>query len=202
MDKPILNNKEGFVLDVLKNKKNGFYVEIGGSSYIENNNTYNLEKYYDWDGFAIEIVPELQKEYSLKRRNPCVLGNAMKFDYIKHFSENKFPKQIDFLSINIDPGYDDHTGRMLGNPAQSLLGLIALPLNKYRFTVIMFEHDSLQHYKNESIRDAQREILNALGYSLVIKSSTEDWWIDPSAVRYSEYKKFWGHEYRYLWGQP
>jgi hypothetical protein len=187
---PELNHKEKFILDITSNKKNGFYVELGGSHSSENSNTNKLEKYYDWDGFAIEIVPELQKEYSLNRRNPCVLGDAMKFDYIKHFNENNFPKQIDFLSVNIDPGYDDRTGRMLGNPAQSLLGLIALPLSSYRFTIIMFEHDSLQHYKNESIRDAQREILDALGYSLVVRTPTEDWWVDPKVIRYSRYKNF------------
>lgn len=189
-DMPILNHKEQFITEVLNNKKNGFYVELGGSHSSENSNTYNLETYYDWDGFAIEVVPELQKEYSANRRNPCVLGDAMKFNYLTHFEENKFPKQFDFLSVNIDPGYDDNTGRMLGNPAQSLLGLIALPLSSYRSTIIMFEHDSLQHYKNEPIRDAQREILNALGYSLVVRTSTEDWWVDPNIIPYSQYKDF------------
>lgn len=190
MDKIILNHREKFVLNINQNKKNGFYVELGGSHSSENSSTYNLEKHYDWQGMAIEIVPELQQEYSLNRKNSCVLGDAMKFDYWKHFNENNFPKQIDFLSVNIDPGYDDNTGRMDGNPAQSLLGLIALPLNTYRFTTIAFEHDSLQHYKNASIRDAQREILDALGYSLVIRGWTEDLWVDPSIVEYSEYKKY------------
>lgn len=187
---PHLNNKEEFILNILNNKRNGFYVELGGSHSTENSNTYNLETYYDWDGFSIELLPELQKEYSANRRNPCVLGDAMKFDYLTHFNQNNFPKQIDFMSVNIDPGYNNNTGRMLGNPAQSLLGLIALPLSIYRFTIIMFEHDSLQHYKNESIRDAQREILDALGYSLVIRTPFEDWWIDPKIIPYSQYKKF------------
>jgi hypothetical protein len=188
---PTLNHREKFVLNINKNKKNGFYVEIGGSHSSENSNTYNLETYYDWQGMAIEILPELQEEYSLNRKNPCVLGDGMKFDYLNYFKENDFPNQIDFLSVNIDPGYDDNTGRMAGNPAQSLLGLIALPLNSYRFTTIIFEHDALQHYKNNAIRDAQREILNALGYSLVVRGWTEDLWVDPSVMPYSEYKQFY-----------
>jgi len=188
---PTLNHREKFVLNINKNKKNGFYVEIGGSHSSENSNTYNLETYYDWQGMAIEILPELQEEYSQNRKNPCVLGDGMTFDYLNYFKENDFPNQIDFLSVNIDPGYDDNTGRMAGNPAQSLLGLIALPLNSYRFTTIVFEHDVLQHYKNNSIRDAQREILNALGYSLVVRGWTEDLWVDPSVMPYSEYKQFY-----------
>lgn len=187
---PVLNHREKFVLDINQDKKNGFYVEIGGSHSSENSSTYNLETYYDWKGMAIEIIPELQKEYSLNRKNPCVLGDGMSFDYWKYFRDNNFPKQIDFLSVNIDPGYNDNTGRMAGNPAQSLLGLIALPLHSYRFTTIAFEHDALQHYKNNSIRDAQREILDSLGYSLVIRGWTEDLWVDPTVMPYSQYKNF------------
>lgn len=189
MTTPNLTYKESFVLNINKHKKNGFYVELGGSHSRNDSNTYNLETYYDWKGFAIEIIPELQEEYSLNRKNPCVLGDAMTFDYLTHFRENNFPEQIDFLSINIDPGYANN-GRLQGNPAQSLLGLIALPLMHYRFTTITFEHDSLEHYKNESIRDAQREILDALGYSLVVRDWTEDFWVDPNVMEYSEYKKY------------
>lgn len=180
--------KEQFILKATQYKKNGFYVELGGFHFKENNNTYILEKEYDWNGVSFEIVPNLQIEYSKNRKNPCLLQDALTFDYLKYFKDNKYPNQIDFLSVNIDPGYNDNTGRMAGNPAQSLLGLISLPLNQYRFTIIMFEHDCLQHYKNKSIRDAQREILDALGYSLVVQSTTEDWWIDPSIIKYSEYK--------------
>lgn len=186
-----LTAKEKFVLDITKNKQDGFYLELGGSHSTENSNTYNLETYNSWKGLALEIVPELQEEYSANRKNPCLLEDAMKFNYLDYFEKNNVPKQIDFLSVNIDTGYNDNTGRLLGNPAQSLLGLIALPLNSYRFTVITFEHESLQDYKNGSIRDAQREILNALGYSLVVRTWAEDWWVDPAIMPYSEYKNFY-----------
>jgi hypothetical protein len=186
-----LTAKEKFVLDITKNKQDGFYLELGGSHSTENSNTYNLETYNSWKGLALEIVPKLQEEYSANRKNPCLLEDAMKFNYLDYFEKNDVPKQIDFLSVNIDTGYNDNTGRLLGNPAQSLLGLIALPLNSYRFTVITFEHEALQDYKNGSIRDAQREILNALGYSLVVRTWAEDWWVDPAIMPYSEYKNFY-----------
>lgn len=191
MNKPVLNHREKFVLGINKHKQDGFYVELGGSHSSENSSTYNLETFYNWKGVGIEIIPELQKEYSSNRKNPCILGDAMKFNYLKYFEDNNVPKQIDFLSVNIDPGYDNNTGRMSGNPAQSLLGLVALPLHSYRFTSITFEHDALQHYKNNSIRDAQREILDALGYSLVVRGWTEDFWVDPKIVPYSEYQQFY-----------
>ena len=43
-----------FVLKLTKNKKNGFFVEIGGSQPIELSNTYLLEKKYFWKGFIVE----------------------------------------------------------------------------------------------------------------------------------------------------
>ena len=49
MLKPNLNHKEKFILNILKEKRNGFYVELGGSHFLDNNNTYKLESYYDWD---------------------------------------------------------------------------------------------------------------------------------------------------------
>lgn len=194
MNKPVLNHREKFVLNINKNKHNGFYVELGGSHSSDNSSTYNLETYYDWKGVSVEILPSLHEEFSRNRKNPCLLGDAMKIDYLSYFKENNVPTHMDFLSVNIDPGYDDNTGRMAGNPAQSLLGLIALPLHSYRFNVIIFEHDSLQHYKNNAIRDAQREILDALGYSLVHRGWTEDFWVDPSIIPYSEYKQFYKME--------
>lgn len=186
----LTNIKKDFILKVHGYKKNGYYVELGGSHFKENNNTYTLEKDYDWNGVSFEIQENLQKLFIENRKNECILGNALTFDYLSYFNKKNYPKQIDFLSVNIDPGYNNNTGRMLGNPAQSLLGLIALPLNKYRFTVILFEHDTLQHFKNSSIRDAQREILDALGYSLVCQSGTEDWWVDPNIIPYSNYKNY------------
>ena len=184
------SRKSKFVLNILSNKKEGFYVELGGFHSELDSHTYLLEKDYNWNGVAIEIDKERQIEYSNNRKNDCVLADALTFDYLNYFEKNNYPKQIDFLSINIDPGYTLN-GKMNGNPAQSLLGLIALPLNKYRFTVITFEHDSLQDYKNDSIKMAQREILSSLGYSLVVREWCEDWWVDSNVISYPEYKNFY-----------
>lgn len=182
-------NAEDFVLEVLKNKSDGHYVELGAFHSQDGSTTYKLEKEFDWSGVSFEIVPEFHKEITMNRKNPCILGDATKFNYIKYFEENNFPKQIDFLQVDIDAGYDDF-GRAIGNPSLSLLGLLAIPLNTYRFSVITFEHDSLIEFKNTSMRDAQREILHSLGYSLVVRQSHEDWWVDPNVVSYKEYKNY------------
>lgn len=181
--------QESFVLHVLKGKREGYYVELGAFHSTMGSNTHLLESGFDWKGLAMEIVPEFAQEINENRKNGCVLADATTFDYRKYFEENDFPKQIDYLQVDIDSGYDDK-GNPVGNPNQSLLGLIALPLNVYRFSVITFEHDGLSDYKSAPMRDAQREILTSLGYKLVQRHTFEDWWVDPEIVPYQEFKEY------------
>lgn len=181
---------DNFVLDLLKNKKHGYYVELGSAEpTVEGNTTYQLEKDYEWTGVSFDYNKKFADEFNKVRKNPCLAENAITFDYKKYFEENNFPKRIDYLQVDVDTGYRND-GRPLGNPGSNLLGLIALPLNTYRFTVVTFEHDALIHYKLNAIRDAQREIMDSLGYSLVQRHHHEDWWVDPQIVPYMEYREF------------
>jgi hypothetical protein len=184
--------QERFVVDILESKKNGYYVELGAAHYSNGNNTYSLEKDHEWTGVSFEIVDSMRDEFNENRSNPC-MGDALSFNYIDYFEKNNFPKQIDYLQLDIDAGYDRH-GRAVGNSHLTLHGLIAVPLNTYRFSVIAFEHDSNMYWKNTSMRDAQREILDSLGYSLVVREMHEDWWVDPNVIDLEKYRKFfkWG----------
>jgi hypothetical protein len=184
-----IDKVEDFVLEVLDNKREGHYVELGAFHSTQGSTTYRFEKEFDWKGVSFEIIDEFHKEITANRKNPCILGDATKFNYTKYFEENNFPKQMDFLQVDIDAGYDD-LGRAVGNPSLSLLGLLAIPLNTYRFSIISFEHDTLIEYKNQAMRDAQREILNSLGYSLVVRLPHEDWWVDPNVIPYQKYKNY------------
>lgn len=177
-----------FVLDMLKNKKNGYYVELGAADPIQGSNTYKLETEFDWKGVSFDLDETHSTKFNEVRKNPCLAEDAITFNYEKYFEENNFPKRIDYLQVDVDTGYTPG-GRPMGNPGSNLLGLIALPLNKYRFSVITFEHDALIHYKLNSVRDAQREILDSLGYSLVKRITWEDWWVDPEVVPYLDYRE-------------
>ena len=93
------------------------------------------------------------------------------------------------MQVDIDGGYDQH-GRPIGNHYTTLHGLISLPLTQYRFSVITFEHDSNMYFRNTGMRDAQREILDSLGYSLVVRQIHEDWWVDPTVVNMDVFRKY------------
>ena len=62
--------KESF----FRNKKKGFFVEIGAYDGVQGSNCYYFEKHMDWQGIAIEASP-LQFEKLKKNRN-CKLINA------------------------------------------------------------------------------------------------------------------------------
>ena len=76
--------KENF----FKDKKTGFFVEIGAYDGVQGSNCYHFEKHMKWQGIAIEASP-LQFEKLKKNRN-CKLINAA------IGSENK---KVDFYEV-------------------------------------------------------------------------------------------------------
>lgn len=171
--------QESFVISMLQEKQNGYYVEVGSGLPINGNNTYMLENTFNWNGVGIDLNIDTVKPYNEIRKNPCIHADALTFNYEDYFKQNNFPNQIDFLQIDID-SQTFLKPNSFGN--QNLLALINLPLNRYRFSVIVFEHEYIINYKNSSIRDAQREILSNLNYLLIGQNALEDWWIDPTII--------------------
>ena len=180
--------QEAFVLNLLDEKRSGYYVELGAFDSNLGSNTYHLENDYEWNGVSFEILDDRRNQFTSNRKNPCY-GDALDFNYINYFEENNFPKQIDYLQVDIDAGYQQD-GRPFGNNYLTLLGLISLPLTQYRFSVITFEHDSNMYFRNTGMRDAQREILDSLGYTLVVREIHEDWWVDPNVLPIDKYRKY------------
>lgn len=178
---PDITTLQEFVLKMTQNKTNGTFVEIGAFHSQKGSNTHILERTFNWTGVALDIEKKFVDEYNENRNSPCILTDAVNFQYQEYFKDQNYPKQIDFLQIDIDNGFNK---KGCENPTtvKALLTLIGLPLNHYRFSVIAFEHETLMNYKNSAVRDAQREILSGLGYVLVKRWSYEDWWVDPNIV--------------------
>jgi hypothetical protein len=166
--------QDDFVIKTLEGKKSGVYVEIGAYHSIDISNTYMLEKDYGWTGVSFEIDPYRVEEFNSNRTNKCYLADARIYDYEALFDRLNLPKQIDYLQVDIEPAEN------------SLMALLRLPLEKYRFSVITFEHDLYADKNNINIKNKQKEILSGLGYILVKENVTcnhpdlpfEDWWID------------------------
>jgi len=163
-----------FVLSILDGKKNGTYVEIGGDHGVIISNTYLLETEFDWKGVSFEIDQSKVEGYNSIRDNKCICADAIQFHYKKFFKENKYPKQIDYLQVDIEPAW------------QTLNALKALPLDEYRFSVITYETDL---YKDgPDAGEEAMEILLSHGYELIVRNVAnqnnpyEDWYVDPTVV--------------------
>lgn len=165
-----------------------YYVEIGAGHYKDGNNSFLLETKRGWQGVSLDIDEESVKEFRSLRSNPCLLQDAQTFDYTKYFEENNFPKQIDFLQLDIEDEFDSKGQN--NDEALCLRALIAVPLNNYRFSVITFEHNVVQNFKNEWVREVSRRILDSFGYALVVRLPHEDIWVDPNVIPFNKYKDF------------
>ena len=84
--------QDKFVLNVLKNKKNGFFVEIGSYDPILINNSYILEKNYKWNGIMIEYSNEWLNDYKRIRPNSIhVINDIREIDYKIYLKQIMFP---------------------------------------------------------------------------------------------------------------
>lgn len=159
-----------FVLSALNGKKNGKFLDIGSSDPIIINNTYLLEKFLGWSGVQIEIDESLANKCKNERLSNVINQDATTVDYDKLFEELN---EIDYLSLDID-----------GQPCLDVLKKI--PLDKYKISVITFEHDSYRvgdYLKNES-----RQLLKDFGYTMICgdvaneNNIYEDWYVHPNLV--------------------
>jgi len=163
-----------FVLMALDGKKNGVYVELGADLPRIINNSYLLESEFDWAGVSFEYDAAKVAFFNTIRRNKCICTDATTFDYKFLFEERNYPKQIDYLQLDLDPAEG------------TLEALKNLPLDDYRFTAITYETDVYR--AGADVQDEEIEILKSYGYELVVRNVAnegnpyEDWWVDPNIV--------------------
>ena len=173
-----------FVLSMLDGKTNGRYVEIGGYDAKIFSNTFILESIFNWKGFSVEIDKTRCGNFNndRDRQNRCYLADATKFDYIGAMLTEKWKDRIDYLSVDCEPSYN------------TLKSLLQFPLDRYRCSVITFEHDF--YADGSDILNKSREYLTDKGYQLVcsnvcnVANPFEDWWIDPQVVSEEIWKPF------------
>tara|TARA_B100000212_G_scaffold185161_1_gene139695 strand:- start:236 stop:907 length:672 start_codon:yes stop_codon:yes gene_type:complete len=173
-----------FVLSMLDGKSNGNYVEIGAYDAKIFSNTFILESIFNWKGFSIEIDKTRCENFNndRDRQNRCYLGDATKFDYLSAMMTEKWKNRIDYLSVDCEPSYN------------TFKSLLQFPMDKYRCSVITFEHDL--YADGSDILIKSRKYLNDKGYQLVcsnvsnILNPFEDWWVDPQVVSEEIWKPF------------
>jgi len=176
-----------FVLAMLNGKTHGTYLEIGAHLPIDVNNTFVLEKCYQWTGVSIEIDPTWRILWQTVRKNPLIIDNALAINYEKLLQNNRLGPLIDYLSVDIYP------------PEGTFQALKNIPHDKFRFNIITFEH-SANIPEGIEVRNKSRDLLSNLGYELFIADVSnediyergklypvEDWWINTDNINTAAY---------------
>ena len=174
--------QDKFVLNVLKEKKNGYFLEIGSNHPININNTYLLETKYDWKGIMVEYDESFLDLYKIHRPNSIhIINDATKVDYKNIFEINNMPNEMDYLQIDLEV-----SNRSTLTTLEMLDSQI---FDTYKFATITFEHDIYTGNAFDT-REKSREIFNKRGYVCVFEDINnksivfpyEDWYVHPDLV--------------------
>jgi len=174
-----------FVLTMTKYKKNGVYLEIGANCPNSfSSNTCLLYNEYDWTGLMVEYDDSFEQKYIESRpKSHYIINDASKIDYHDFLTKNNYPKNMDYLQIDLDVD-----NRSTLNVLEKLDDTV---FNEYTFATVTFEHD---YYRGDyfSTRNISREIFAKHGYVMIFRdvhwkndglySSFEDWYVHPSLV--------------------
>ena len=174
--------QDKFVVKILKEKTNGYFIEIGSNHPININNTYILENKYQWKGIMVEYDNNFLPLYKQHRPNSIhLINDATKIDYKRTFEINNVPLVIDYLQIDLEARN--------GSTINTLKKLDDEILDKYKFATITFEHDIYSTNINNT-REISREIFKKRGYVCVFEDIHnkdpnyvyEDWYVHPDLV--------------------
>ena len=173
--------QDKFVLNILKNKKNGTFLDMGAHEPIYINNTYILEKEFGWKGILFEYMQHFRPSYEEHRSNSVhVISDATTLDYTRLMDETEMPENIDYLSLDLD---GDATIKALRKLDEKVM-------DRHKFAVVTYEHDVYAGGNHIAAREESRNIFKRRGYVCVFEDIHhespdivfEDWYVHPDLV--------------------
>lgn len=159
-----------FAITMFDGKLEGTFLDIGCHDTSFHNNTFLLEKVFNWKGFGIDLNSSILNKYKAERKADAVCANAVEFDYKDVLQKLG---HINYLSLDIDP------------PHQSIKALYKIFSYEHKIDVITFEHDA--YLAGDEVRAESRKFLIEQGYKLIVPNVMtheeqffEDWWVHNS----------------------
>lgn len=136
---------------------NGTYIEIGANHPKNLSNTYNLECFYNWRGFSIELDRKFQPKWERmkQRKNKIFWHDAITFNYLTTAIGLNLGTHINYLSCDIEP------------PENTFKALKAVIEQGFTFDCITFEHDLYQ--SNIDYNEIVTDYLLGKNYKVAVK---------------------------------
>jgi FkbM family methyltransferase len=88
-------NEEVIIRHFFRDRREGFFLDVGAYHYKTGSNTYYLEKYLDWGGIAVDANGEFAQGY---------LENRPRTRFYNFFISDKSDETADFYIVR-DPGH-------------------------------------------------------------------------------------------------
>lgn len=167
-----------FVLMCLNGKKNGKFLDLGCHHPTQGgNNTYLLEKDFNWNGLSYDINASMINEFSKYRQTQAYCQDCTQLNWqdILNFSVH-----FDYLSLDLEPAEVTYQC------------LKSIPFNQIEFSIITYEHD-FYRFGNE-YKDKAYNLLTELGYIRICENVKyngnifEDWFINPKFIDLNKLK--------------
>lgn len=152
-----------WVVEVMRGKRGGTFLDIGCGDPVEFNNTYLLEQDYGWKGIGVDMDGRFKDWWKERRTSTFWWQDALRAYW------RMFTPSFDYLSLDID---------------EAQLEFVKMfPWDKSRFQVMTIEHDAYRFGHDR--RDDIRRILKSHGYRIEVEDvhvgsepAFEDWWVD------------------------
>jgi hypothetical protein len=167
---------------ILKQKTNGFFLDIGACYWDYMSNTCFFDKERNWKGIGVDLESKYEDGWKQNRNNSILhIEDATKVDYQKLLDTNQAPKIIDYLSIDVDPP-----------TTLSLEALYKIFETNYHFNIISFEcdygGDVECNFQRTGTKDDSRKFLQSRGYVMLCEIydkgkpwyHVDDFWVHES----------------------
>ena len=190
--------QDKWVVDLFKNKRNGYFLDIGAYDGKTISNTYYLEKELDWKGILIEPNPDEFNKLIKIRANPaeqvCItpIDSKVKLilngwfsgvdaeytDYIPNKSNQIEVNGLSFetlLNKYNSPNIIDYMSLDIEGGEYEVLK--TFPFNKYKILSMTVEHNAHIGEKQKNKQRLIRELLNNNGYKYDHTHEADDYFI-------------------------
>lgn len=148
-------------------KEPGTFVDIG---CYRSDITSNVKTLIDfgWTGIGFDINPEVLPTWKpYEDQIKIFVLDVMEGINTINQEISKLPDVIDYLNVDVD-----------GYPCQYVIENLDLKNKVYR--CITIEHDEYRF--GDIYKNAQRNVLEPLGYEIVVKNAAEDFYVKPELI--------------------
>jgi FkbM family methyltransferase len=151
-----------FALDINAYKENGYFVDIGAADGFTANNTFILEKFYNWNGICVDPNPVFMQ--SLFNSRNCIASNLCVYNEtgiilpFKFFNDEK-----GFYGWNLRSSLTSHLGMIDEKVSQSFreINVLTISLNDL---LLLYHAPTTINYISLDTEGSEYEILKNFNF--------------------------------------